>query len=463
MSYRNPKVYAPDPTAFAKSFMGSFQSTMQGFEAEKEKIRKQQEKDDLIEAEFIKYSNIGDLEGVSENVNNALQDGFNSIVDSKAFVDMSPVERQKILNNIKNLKEGAGSFADLYNIDPGSISNRSVQANPELHSVLSEMKLNPENIKYKFDTEKQDLIISYTDEEGNTNSTSLRDMRKYKNTYVSADDDLKFVNDNMDAFVGDMQKQINDFAKNGTKSRSQILNGMTKNGDLYIDDLSREEKATIWYEMMPSKLKTNGMELYPKGSTLEDRKAQDQMILAYRYKMLDDRLIQPPVKETSNDFEFGQSLKESIATTQYKYNDAIVFAQNTKIYGNSDEIVNILRKANPTRGKDIRTKKEYYENWKSDNEESLINDKGKELSENEKLQKFNDLFPGVQSDSAIYIDGIPVYNDLKDASSLYQLYIDYSISNQKTKDYYASNNPFPELSSPGFPSRGEALTYDGTN
>ena len=77
----------------------------------------------------------------------------------------------------------------------------------------------------------------YVDEEGNTNSTSLRDMRKYKNTYVSADDDVKFVNDNMDALVGDMQKQINDFAKNGTKSRSQILNGMTKNGDLYIDDL----------------------------------------------------------------------------------------------------------------------------------------------------------------------------------------------------------------------------------
>lgn len=463
MSYKNPRIYAPDPTAFAKSFMGSFQSTMQGFEAEKEKIRKQQEKDDLIEAEFIKYSNIGDLEGVSENVNNALQDGFSSIVDSKAFVDMSPVERQKILNNITNLKEGAASFTDLYNIDPGAISNRSVQANPELHSVLSEMKLNPENIKYKFDTEKQDLIISYVDEEGNTNSTSLRDMRKYKNTYVSADDDVKFVNDNMDALVGDMQKQINDFAKNGEKYRSQVLNGMTKDGDLYIDNLSREEKATIWYEMMPSKLKTNGMELYPKNATLEERKAQDQMILAYRYDMLNKRLIQPPVKDTSNDFEFGQSLKESIATTRYKYDDALVFAQNTKLYGNSDEIVNVLRDANPTRGKDIRTKKEYYENWKSDNEETLVDEKGKELPENEKLKKFNGLFPGVQSNSAIYIDEIPVYTNLSDAQSLYNLYIDYSITNQKTKDYYVSNNPFPTPTSPGFPSRGEAITFDGTN
>ena len=54
MSYRNPKVYAPDPTAFAKSFMGSFESTVANFEAEKEKKRQQQEKDDLIEAELIK-------------------------------------------------------------------------------------------------------------------------------------------------------------------------------------------------------------------------------------------------------------------------------------------------------------------------------------------------------------------------------------------------------------------------
>ena len=463
MSYRNPKVYAPDPTAFAKSFMGSFQSTMEGFEAEKEKIRKQQEKDDLIEAEYLKYSNIGDLEGVSENVNNALQKGFNDIVDSKAFVKMSPVERQKILNNISNLKQGAAAFVDLYNIDPSFISNRSIQANPELHSVFSEMKLNPENIKYNFDTEKQDLIISYTDENGITNSTSLRDMRKYKNTYVSAEDDVKFVNDNMDKFISSMQKQINDFAKNGTKSRSQILNGMTKQGDLYIDDLSKDEKATIWYEMMPNKLKTNGMELYPKGSTLEDRKAQDQMILAYRYKMLDDRLIQPPVKDTSNDFEFGQSLKESIATTTYKHNDALAFAQNTKIYGNSDEIVKIIRNANPLRGNDIRTKQEYYKNWKSDNKESLVDEKGNELSENDKLKKFNDLFPGVQSDSAIYVNEVPVYDSLSDPRSLYKLYIDYAIDNDKTKDYWNSNNPFPIPTSPGFPSRGEVITFDGTN
>ena len=105
MSYKNPRIYAPDPTAFAKSFMGSFQSTMQGFEAEKEKIRKQQEKDDLIEAEFIKYSNIGDLEGVSENVNNALQDGFSSIVDSKAFVDQIFV-----ITRLNSLNESSAEF-----------------------------------------------------------------------------------------------------------------------------------------------------------------------------------------------------------------------------------------------------------------------------------------------------------------------------------------------------------------
>ena len=116
MSYRNPKVYAPDPTAFAKSFMGSFQSTVDNFEAEKEKKRQQQEKDDLIEAELIKYQNIGDLEGVSEQVNTALQDSINNLVDSKAFVNMSAVDRQRVLNDIQNIKAGSASFIELMNI-----------------------------------------------------------------------------------------------------------------------------------------------------------------------------------------------------------------------------------------------------------------------------------------------------------------------------------------------------------
>ena len=310
MSYRNPKVYAPDPTAFAKSFMGSFESTVANVEAEKEKKRQQQEKDDLIEAELIKYQNIGDLEGVSEQVNTALQDSINNLVDSKAFVNMSAVDRQRVLNDIQNIKAGSSSFVELMNISPDELSNKSVSAHPELHAILSQMKLDPSKVKITGGTDGADVLFTYTDENGKTNSTSLRDMRKYKNTYVTATDDVNFYNTSLDATVEGIQKKIDNDARMGEANRDKILNFMLKNDDgSYKDTLSKDEKSTIFYEMIQNDSdlrKQIGFELYPKGSSPEFKAAQDKAIYDYYFDDISERVTQPAVKqptETSSEYK----------------------------------------------------------------------------------------------------------------------------------------------------------------
>jgi len=306
MSYRNPKVYAPDPTAFAKSFMGSFQSTMQGFEAEKEKKRQQQEKDDLIEAEYLRYTNIGDLEGVSESINSALQDSINNMVDSKTFVNMSAVERQKVLNDIGNIKAGSQSLVELLSIDPSEISNRSKRSNPELHAILSQMRLDPSKIKISGDLTNPDVKFSYTDENGNINTTSLRDLRRYKNTYVSRIDDENNFNKGFDNFIEGTQKLIKEDAAKGKATKTSILDNFLikgydeNNNRIYNEQaLSNDDKAHIWYEMMEDKDKENlkTFDLYPKGQKPEDRKMQDQAIYDYYYNMANQKLIQPAVRD----------------------------------------------------------------------------------------------------------------------------------------------------------------------
>jgi len=304
MSYRNPKIYAPDPTAFAKSFQSSFMSTLENFEEEREKKRQQQEKDDLIEAELIKYQNIGDLEGVSENVNSALQQSINNLVDSKSFVNMSAVDRQRELNNIQNIKAGSAAFVDLINISPDELSNRSVQAHPELHAILTQIKLDPSKVKITPATTGTDVMFTYTDENGNTNITSLRDMRKFKNTYVSATEDVKFYNNSLDSTIDGLQKKIADDARIGVSSRDKIVNSFLKNTDgSYKDILDKDEKATIFYEMLgddENLRKAIGYTLYPKNSTPEQKALQDKAIYDYYFKEIDERITQPAVKDISS-------------------------------------------------------------------------------------------------------------------------------------------------------------------
>ena len=297
MSYRNPKIYAPDPTAFAKSFTSSFQSTFQNFEAEREKIRKQQEKDDLVEAELIKYQNIGDLEGVSESVNSALQQSINNLVDSKSFVKMSAVEKQKELNNIQNIKEGSAAFVDLMNIPTDELSNRSVQANPELHAILTQIKLDSSKVKITSASTGTDVMFTYIDENGNTNSTSLRDMRKFKNTYVTATDDVKFLNTNIDADIDGLQRKIDADARNNKATKDELVNqffGKDEKGN-YNNKLSKDEKATIFYEMLgddENLRKEIGFELYPKGASEDLIKMQEDAVHDYYKQSVEKQLRQ---------------------------------------------------------------------------------------------------------------------------------------------------------------------------
>jgi hypothetical protein len=52
MSYRNPKISQQDPLAFTKGFQAAFGQTMSAFKQVTDEIKKQKEKDDLLQAEL---------------------------------------------------------------------------------------------------------------------------------------------------------------------------------------------------------------------------------------------------------------------------------------------------------------------------------------------------------------------------------------------------------------------------
>lgn len=309
MSYRNPKIYAADPLAFSQAFTQGFQNTFNAFQKVAENVKKQKERDDLIQADLIKFKNIGDLEGVNASVNNGIQQSIDSVIDTGTFAKKSAVERQKDLNDVTKLKAGSQAFVQLYAIDLDELSNKSKLANPELDAVLTQLKADPNKVQITGDKNTIDVKFTTTMEDGKTHSISLRDMSKYLPTYKSIADDEADWEKNIGADSKIIQALIEDDARKGIEGdlrAARIAEHLNRKGALDADTSSY-----LFYEKISDDKKGGVLEWHPtedpNGNKLDEelRKeiwaAQDKLVQDVYTEELEERIYTINVKPKVND------------------------------------------------------------------------------------------------------------------------------------------------------------------
>ena len=221
MSYRNPKISQQDPLAFTKGFQAAFGQTMSAFKQVSDEIKKQQEKDDILQAELLKFQNIGSLENTSKEVNAAIQESIESLINPMAFSFMKPVARQKHLQEVADIKTGLGLLTKFMAIAPSDLSVRSMKNNKDLHAILHQLSSEEraKDVVISGDKDSLDVIFTYTDpESGRVSKVSARDMNKYANTYVSVKEDLAV----LDKVTADVARSFNPIISAYAQSKKYI-------------------------------------------------------------------------------------------------------------------------------------------------------------------------------------------------------------------------------------------------
>lgn len=338
MSYTNPKIYAADPLAFSQAFMQGFKNTFDAFQKVAENIKKQKERDDLIQADLIKFKNIGDLEGVNASVNNGIQQSINSVIDAGTFAKKSAVERQKDLNDVAKLKAGSEAFVQLYAIDLDELSNKSKLANPELDAVLSQLKADPNKVQITGDKNTIDVKFTTTTEGGITHTVSLRDMNKYLSTYKSIAEDEADWENNIGADSKMIQALIEDDARKGIPGdlrATRIAEHLNKKGTLDADTSSY-----LFYEKISDDKKGGVSEWHPTEDPLgnklneELRKeiwaAQDKLVQDVYTEELEERIytinVKPqPAVGAETDPQFTKDFSQEVVSFQGVNSAAVNF------------------------------------------------------------------------------------------------------------------------------------------
>ena len=309
MSYRNPKVYAVDPLAFTKGFNESFKNTFTAFQAVGQQIKAQREKDDMVMAELLKYGNIGALDGVSKEVNTAIQQSIYGLVDKQDFVEMTAVQRAEKLMEIDQIKSGIEQFVSYYSISPEDLSERSMINNPNLHNIINQIKLDPSSVSITGDTNTLDVNLSYTDKDGKTYNTSMRDMNRFADTYKSIEKDKANFTEFINGDITNLQRRIDTYAVNlgRENAKGEVLQNYFN--ETYGETMSEDMKAYIYYELLDDtkkKIDLDGEEIFAYNLGGEDnlsaedkaelRQEQDRLIKDTYKEILSDRLFATPTK-----------------------------------------------------------------------------------------------------------------------------------------------------------------------
>ena len=254
MSYRNPKISQQDPLAFTKGFQAAFGQTMSAFKQVTDEIKRQKEKDDLLQAELLKYQNIGSLEGTSKQVNDAIQDSVESLINPMAFSFMKPVARQRYLQEVADIKTGLGLLTKFLAIPPSELSNRSMKNNANLHAVLHQLSSEEraKDVVISGDPDSLDVMFTYTNPKtGRVSKVSARDMNKYANTYVSVKGDLDVLNKVSSSVASVFNPVVNAYASSDKyidkNPREELFNQESTDATIrgYLTD---EIRATIFEE-----------------------------------------------------------------------------------------------------------------------------------------------------------------------------------------------------------------------
>lgn len=482
MSYRNPKIYAVDPLAFTKSFTQSFNTTLAAFQNVAKQVKQQREKDDLIKAELLKYGNIGALDGISKEVNTAIQESVYGLVDQEAFTEMSAVQRQEKLLELSQIKSGLEKFVGYYAIDPEELSERSMLAHKGLHAIIHQLKIDPSSVSISGDLSSLDVNLSYTDENGEVHKTSMRDMNRFSDTYVSVENDRKFYSEFLDNDTKALQARIDTYATrlNRSNAKEEVLNEYFNESYELSDDM----KAYIYYELLDDKSKSFAVEgdentLYTaynlggEGDLNSTDKAelvleQERLIKDTYREILSDKLFStptPPEKFVAKDpkqFEIEKQGQISnliamggglvnYANNVLNSNDPMLYNGNNRNEKVSDQLANyannVLKLPNVYTGKNapMSVIDEVIKNMEGDQAyKALVKAEYDEDATDEDKAKLAEIRKAIKDNTALFIDGEQIKFSNENISNNYNGLAEYGIYKLISK-YGQSSNRLNDL------------------
>lgn len=205
MSYRNPKIYAPDPTAFTRGFSQSFQSGVEMFaqqKAEQDKLRKESEQ---AEAYLLNQTDLGGYQDLDKRIYDRFQQNIRGVVDSGTFAKMSPAEKQKALFEIRDLKQGFDKFKEILAMPEGELDIR----NSDLIELKTAIAKNPNALNIS--GEGANMSLDFKDSTGKQRSISINGLNS---TRVINKQEFEGM---LNKFDEDMFKQANGFLLAGAQ------------------------------------------------------------------------------------------------------------------------------------------------------------------------------------------------------------------------------------------------------
>jgi hypothetical protein len=117
MSYRNPKIFASDPTAFSRGFDVAFQKQQQAFQADIEERKRLAEEADRAMAMAYEMSDLGAIKGIDLKFNEALQNSLNAIIENGDFANASAADKAKMIQQMQLKKAAFQRIGEIMSVE----------------------------------------------------------------------------------------------------------------------------------------------------------------------------------------------------------------------------------------------------------------------------------------------------------------------------------------------------------
>jgi hypothetical protein len=206
MSYRDPKIYAADPTAFSKGFMQSFQTSIEAIAKRKEEKDRIAKEAEAAEAALISATDLGGYQDLDKKIYDAFQNNIRGIVDAGTFANMTPAEKQKTLFELRDFKQGFSKFSGILSLPASRIDKR----NSDILELKTAIASSPDSIQVT--GSGLDMSINFTSKSGESKSVSIKKLNSTKVIDITEFEEAH------KKFDGDMFDNANTILLAGAKS-----------------------------------------------------------------------------------------------------------------------------------------------------------------------------------------------------------------------------------------------------
>jgi len=143
MSYRNPKIFMPDPNAFSKGFESTLQYGVELFAKQKKEKEDLAEKAEQAESILLSATDLGGYKDLDKKIYDSFQNNIRGIVDAGEFAKATPARKQEMLEEIRNLKQGFEKLQGVISTPADEIDKR----NPDILALKLQLATDPSKIK----------------------------------------------------------------------------------------------------------------------------------------------------------------------------------------------------------------------------------------------------------------------------------------------------------------------------